>query len=93
MTNASAMTSAVAEPNNQMDVNDPDSESELAIESDEGSSLQAVGILNPMPVEPSIENNDGVDSGDDEAEDDKERSRKRVQHKRTDFMWKYMGVL
>ena len=65
LTNASAMTLAVAEPNNQMDVNDPDSESELASESDEGSSLQAVGILNPMPVEPSIENDDGVDFDDD----------------------------
>ena len=60
---------------------------------DEGFSLQAAGILNPSPVEPSIEDDDGVDFDDDEAEDDKERGRKRVRRKRTDFMWKYMGVL
>ena len=82
----------MAESNNQIDVDDPDSESELAIESennlksnsnsmmirDEGFSLQAVGILNPSPVEPSIDDDDGVDFDDDEAEDDKERGRKRV---------------
>ena len=61
---------------------------------DEGFSLQAVGILNPSPVVPSIDDDDdGVDFDDDEAEDDKERGRKRVRRKRTDFMWKYMTVL
>ena len=62
-----------------MDVDDPDSESELVIESendltsnsnsmmirDKGFSLQAVGILNPSPVETSIDNDDGVDFEDD----------------------------
>ena len=60
---------------------------------DEGFSLQAVGILNPSPVEPSIDDDDGVDFDDNKAEDDKERGRKRVRRKRTDFMWKYMRVL
>ena len=69
----------MAEPNNEMDVDNPDSESELASESDEGFSLQAVGILNPSPVVPSIDDNDdGVDFDNDEAEDNKERGRKRV---------------
>ena len=72
-----------------MDVDDPDSESEIR---DEGFSLQAVGILKTSPVVPSIDDDDGVDF-DDDAEDDKKRDRKRVQRKRTDFMWKYMGVL
>ena len=46
---------------------------------DEGFSLQAVGILNPSPVVPSIDDNDdGVDFDNDEAEDNKERGRKRV---------------
>ena len=89
LSNASAITSAVAESNNQMDVDDPDSESDIR---DEGFSLQAVGILNPSPVVPSIDDDDGVDF-DDDAEDDKKRGRKRVRRKRTDFMWKYMGVL
>ena len=44
---------------------------------DEGFSLQAVGISNPSPVEPSIDDDDGVDFDDDEAEDDKETGRKR----------------
>ena len=61
---------------------------------DKGFSLQAVGISNPSPVEPSIDDDDdGVDFDDDEAENDKERGRKRVRRKRTDFMWKYMTVL
>ena len=60
---------------------------------DEGFSLQAVGISNPLPVEPSIDDDDGVDFDDDEAEDDKERGRKRVRRKRTDFQWKYMVAL
>ena len=44
---------------------------------DKGYSLQAVGISNPSPVEPSIDDDDGVDFDDDEAEDDKETGRKR----------------
>ena len=77
----------MAESNNQMDVDDPDSESELAIESendltsnsnsmmirDKGFSLQAVGILNSSPVDSSIINDDGVDFDDDKAEDDIEK--------------------
>ena len=34
-----------------------------------------MGISNPLPVEPSIDDDDGVDFDDDEAEDDKERGR------------------
>ena len=90
-----------------MDLEDPDSESEPVdqckdesmsnlnsrVIRDEGFSIQAVGISNPSPVESSIEEDDGVDFDDDEAEDDKERGRKRVRRKRTDFQWRYMVAL
>ena len=62
---------------------------------DEGFSLRAVGVSNPSPIEPSIDDegdddgdddgDDGVDFDDDEAGDDNERGRKRVRRKRKDF--------
>ena len=69
----------------------------------EGFSLRAVGVSNPSPIEPSIDdegdddgNDDddhGVDFDDDEAGNDSERERKRVRRKRTDFQWLYMVAL
>lgn len=54
-----------------------------------------MGVLNPSPVVPSIddEGDDGIDLDDDEASEDNERGRKRVRRKRTDFQWLYMVAL
>ena len=98
LSNTSATSAAAAEAHEQMDVEELDLQSGPSNESedepmsnlnstvihDEGFSIQAVGISNPSPVEPSIDEDDGVDFDDDEAEDDKER---------TDFQWKYMVAL
>ena len=103
MSNAPATSLTAAEAHAQMDLEDPDSESEpvdqckdesmsnlnSTVIRNKGFSIQAVGISNPSPVEPSIDEDDGVDFDDDKAEDDKERSRKHVRLKRTDFQWKY----
>ena len=69
----------------------------------EGFSLRAVGVSNPSPIEPSIDDkgdddgnddgDDGVEFDDDEGGDDNERRRKRVRRKRTDFQWLYMVAL
>merc|ERR1711971_1107386 len=99
LSNTSATSTAAAEAHEQMDVEDLYLQSGPSNESgdesmsnlnptmihDEGFSLQAVGISNPSPVEPSIDDNDGVDFDDDEAEDDKKRGGKCIRRKKTDF--------
>ena len=75
MSNTSAASTVAAENHEQMDVEELDLQSGPSNESedesmsilnptmihDEGFSLQAVGISNPSPVEPSIDDDDGVD--------------------------------
>ena len=95
-------------PNDSNDSANEEKPSSNRVINDEGFSLRAVGVSNPSPVEPSIDEgddgeddgddggddgDDGIDFDDDEADDDNERGRKRVRFKRTDFQWLYMVAL
>jgi len=95
-------------PNDSNDSANEEKPSSNRVINDEGFSLRAVGVSNPSPVKPSIDEgddgdddgddgdddgDDGIDFDDDEAGDDNERGRKRVRFKRTDFQWLYMVAL